>query len=63
MYGTGPADAAHRIVEPTVRRRPRSMVGREARLVDVLTRLTPTRYWGLMRRPLRDATDTTTPIA
>ncbi len=63
MYHTEPVDAAHRIVEATVRRRPRTMIGREARLVDVLTRVTPTRYWGPMRRPLREATDTTTPIA
>lgn len=62
MYHTEPADAAHRIVEATVRRRPRTMVGREARLVDVLARVTPTRYWSAMRRPLRDAIDTTTPI-
>lgn len=61
MYHTEPADAAERIVEATVRRRPRTMVGREARLVDVLTRLTPTRYWVPMRRPLRAAIDTTTP--
>ncbi len=39
------------------------MIGRESRLVDVLTRVTPTRYWGPMRRPLRDAIDTTTPIS
>ena len=63
MYHTEAADAAHRIVEATVRRKPRTMVGREARLVDVLTRLTPTRYWVPMRRPLREAIDTTTPIA
>jgi short-subunit dehydrogenase len=62
MYHTEPADAAARIVEATVRRRPRTMIGREARLVDVLTRLTPTRYWAPMRRPLRDAIDTTTPV-
>ncbi len=62
MYHTEPADAAVRIVEATIRRRARTMVGREARLVDVLTRITPTRYWGPMRRPLRDAIDTTTPI-
>jgi short-subunit dehydrogenase len=62
MYHTEPSDAAHRIVEATVRRRARTMVGREARLVDVLTRVTPTRYWGAMRRPLREAIDTTTPI-
>ncbi|MCR2810963.1 MULTISPECIES: SDR family NAD(P)-dependent oxidoreductase [unclassified Microbacterium] len=62
MYHTEPQDAAYRIVEATVRRRARTFVGREARLVDVLTRLAPTRYWSAMRRPLREATDTTTPI-
>lgn len=62
MYHTEPADAARRIVEATVARRPRTMVGREARLVDVLARLTPNGYWRFMRRPLRDAIDTTTPI-
>ena len=39
------------------------MVGREARLVDVLTRIAPTRYWGAMRGTLREAIDTTTPIS
>lgn len=62
MYHTEPADAAERIVEATIRRRARTMVGREARLVDVLTRILPVRYWSLMRRPLRDAIDTTTPV-
>ncbi len=62
MYHTEPEDAARRIVEATVRRRPRTMVGREARLVDVLTRITPVHYWKAMRRPLRDAIDTTTPV-
>ena len=62
MYHTEPADAAARIVEATVRRRPRTMVGREAGLVDALARLTPNGYWSFMRRPLRDAIDTTTPV-
>jgi short-subunit dehydrogenase len=62
MYHTEPAAAARRIVEATVARRARTMVGREARLVDVLARLTPAGYWRFMRRPLRDAIDTTTPI-
>ncbi|MBW9119885.1 SDR family NAD(P)-dependent oxidoreductase [Microbacterium trichothecenolyticum] len=62
MYHTEPADAAARIVEATVRRRPRTMIGREARVVDLLARLTPTHYWAPMRRPLRDAIDTTTPV-
>lgn len=63
MYRTEPRDAAARIVQATLHRRPRTMIGHQARLVDVLTRVTPTRYWAAMRRPLRDAIDTTTPIA
>ena len=63
MYHTEPADAARRIVDATVKRSTRTMVGREARLVDVLTRITPTRYWGAMRGTLREAIDTTTPIS
>lgn len=63
MYHTEPEDAARRIVEATVARRARTMVGREARLVDVLTRLTPVHYWKAMRGPLAEAVDTTTPIA
>jgi short-subunit dehydrogenase len=63
MYHTEPADAARRIVDATVGRKPRTMIGREARLVDVLARVTPTRYWAPMRKPLKDAIDTTTPIA
>lgn len=61
MYHTDPGDAARRIVEATLRRRARTMVGREAGLVDVLVRALPTRYWSFMRRPLRAAIDTTTP--
>lgn len=63
MYHTDPADAAARIVEATTHRRARTMVGREARLVDVLTRILPVRYWSAMRRPLRAAVDTTTPAS
>ena len=63
MYHTEPSDAARRIVEATVRRSARTMVGREARLVDVLARIAPNGYWAFMRRPLRDAIDTTTPVA
>ncbi|WP_372983840.1 SDR family NAD(P)-dependent oxidoreductase [Microbacterium sp.] len=63
MYHTEPADAAALIVRATARRRARTMVGREARLIDVLTRVAPSSYWRVMRRPLREAIDTTTPIA
>ncbi|WP_254359365.1 SDR family NAD(P)-dependent oxidoreductase [Microbacterium hominis] len=62
MYHTEPATAGRMIADATVRRRVRTMIGREARLVDVLTRLTPSHYWGAMRRPLREAIDTTTPV-
>ncbi|MFT3797298.1 SDR family NAD(P)-dependent oxidoreductase [Microbacterium sp.] len=62
MYHTDPADAAARIVEATVNRRARTMIGREARLVDALARLFPVGYWRFMRGPLRQATDTTTPV-
>ncbi|WP_300267108.1 SDR family oxidoreductase [Microbacterium sp.] len=62
MYHTEPADAAARIIRATERRRARTMVGREARLIDSLVRLAPVGYWRPMRGPLRQATDTTTPV-
>lgn len=62
MYHTEPEDAAARIVRATARRRARTMIGREARLIDGLTRLSPTGYWRFMRGPLREAIDTTTPM-
>ncbi|OAN37554.1 SDR family NAD(P)-dependent oxidoreductase [Microbacterium sp. H83] len=61
MYHTEPAEAAARIVHATERRRARTMVGREARLIDVLVRLAPSSYWRALRRALREAVDTTTP--
>lgn len=63
MYHTEPADAAARIIRATERRAARTMVGREARLIDVLVRTSPIGYWRAMRGPLRDAIDTTTPVA
>jgi len=63
MYHTEPMDAAARIVQSVIRRRARTMIGREAGLVDVLSRVTPAHYWTFMRRPLRDAIDTSTPSA
>jgi short-subunit dehydrogenase len=61
MYHTEPSDAAAQIVQATERRRARTMIGREAHLIDVLVRLSPSHYWRAMRRPLRAAIDTTTP--
>jgi short-subunit dehydrogenase len=63
MYHTEPADAAARIVRATERRAARTMVGREARVIDLLVRAAPSSYWRAMRRPLRAAVDTTTPVA
>ncbi|MFJ4224100.1 SDR family NAD(P)-dependent oxidoreductase [Microbacterium sp. NPDC089695] len=63
MYHTEPADAAAQIIRSIERRRARTMVGREARIIDLLVRLSPSSYWRVMRRPLRAATDTTTPIS
>lgn len=63
MYHTEPTDAAARIIRATERRAARTMVGREARLIDVLVRTSPSGYWRAMRRPLRAAIDTTTPVA
>jgi short-subunit dehydrogenase len=62
MYHTEPTDAAARIIRAVERRSIRTMVGREARLIDALTRLAPNSYWRVMRGPLRQATDTTTPV-
>lgn len=63
MYHTEPTDAAAQIIRATERRAVRTMVGREARLIDVLVRATPAHYWRALRRPLRAAIDTTTPVA
>lgn len=62
MYHTEPTDAAARIVRATERRSARTMVGREARLIDALVRISPAGYWRAMRGPLREAIDTTTPL-
>lgn len=63
MYHTEPDDAAARIVRATVNRRARTMVGREARLIDLLVRIAPVRHWSAMRGALREALDTTTPVS
>lgn len=62
MYDTEPEVAANIIVEATLNRRARTMIGRKAFIVDRLTRALPVRHWDFMRRPLRAATDTTSPV-
>ena len=63
MYHMEPAEAAERIVRATLQRRARTLIGRETRLVDALVRLAPVHHWAPMRRPLREAIDTTTPMS
>lgn len=62
MYRTEPDDAAEQILKSILGREPRTMVGKNSRLIDVLTRLFPVGHWSFMRKRLRVATDTTTPI-
>ncbi len=62
MYDTEPDVAANIILNATLKRRARTMIGRKAYLVDALVRLFPVKHWSFMRGPLRAATDTTTPI-
>ncbi|RBY97724.1 acetoin dehydrogenase [Blastococcus sp. TF02-8] len=45
-----PADAAAQIVEAIQKRRPRLLIGWSAKVPDVLVRLMPGRYWGLIAR-------------
>ena len=63
MYHMEPADAAEHIGRATLQRRARTLIGRETRLVDALVRLAPVRYWAPMRKPMREAIDTTTPMS
>lgn len=46
-----PADrAAEEIIEAALARKPRVLIGRDAKGLDLLARVTPSRYWSLMGR-------------
>lgn len=48
-----PADqAAEEIIEAALARRPRLLIGRDAKALDVLARTNPSRYWSLMSRAM-----------
>lgn len=48
-----PADkAAEEIIEAAIHRRPRLLIGNDARALDAMARLTPSRYWSLMGRAM-----------
>lgn len=50
---TYPADrAAEEIIEATIARQPRLLIGKDAKGLDVLARVTPSRYWSLMGRAM-----------
>ncbi len=45
-----PEDAARRIITGIVKRQPRILVGRDARIIDMIQRIAPVRYWQLLTR-------------
>lgn len=48
-----PADkAAEEIIEAAIHRRPRLLIGNDARALDAMARLTPSHYWSLMGRAM-----------
>lgn len=48
-----PADkAAEEIIEAAIHRRPRLLIGNDARALDAMARLSPSRYWSLMGRAM-----------
>lgn len=48
-----PADrAAEEIIEAAIARRPRLLIGTDAKALDLLARITPSRYWSLMGRAM-----------
>lgn len=49
---TSPEQAALRIIRGIERNEPRILIGGDARLLDVMQRLTPSKYWSLMERAL-----------
>lgn len=50
MARTTPAAAAQRIIRGIERNEPRILIGADARLLDMIQRLKPATYWGLLSR-------------
>lgn len=48
--------AAEEIIEAAVARKPRLLIGRDAKALDVLARVTPGHYWGVMERSMARVT-------
>lgn len=58
LYKTTPVQAAKTIADGIERRRPRVRIGNDAVLLDVLSRLSPAGYWRVLRKALKEATNT-----
>lgn len=50
LAGTTPAAAAERIIRGIERNEPRILIGWDARLLDIIQRMRPARYWSLLAR-------------
>jgi len=50
MARTTPVDAARRIIQGIERNEPRILIGGDARVMDLIQRLRPSRYWAMMAR-------------
>ncbi|HEY6620879.1 MAG TPA: SDR family NAD(P)-dependent oxidoreductase, partial [Steroidobacteraceae bacterium] len=50
MARTTPAAAAQRIIRGIERNEPRILIGGDAKLLDIIQRLRPATYWGLLSR-------------
>jgi short-subunit dehydrogenase len=50
LAGTTPAAAAERIIRGIERNEPRILIGWDARLLDIIQRMRPARYWALLER-------------
>lgn len=56
---TTPTEAALRIIRGIERNEPRILIGGDARVIDLIQRLRPARYWNLMARAAQRMTGTT----
>jgi hypothetical protein len=52
---TTPKAAALRIIEGIEKNQPRILIGNDARLIDLLQRFRPARYWSVLARRLEKA--------
>jgi hypothetical protein len=53
MAGTSALQAAGRIIRGIERNEPRILIGRDARIMDLIQRLRPAGYWAWMARAAR----------